>query len=91
MGVTVLFDGLDLIELGEIALHLTCLTYADFHEGHAFVLVIFCAGGLGLIGYVKLVKSHPTVSVACSLASMSIITILTKEGWSSQFENNVYL
>ena len=51
-----------------------------FMTGHALVLIIFCGGGLGLIGYVKLVKSHPTVSVACSLASVCIITILVKEG-----------
>lgn len=48
--------------------------------GHALVLVIFCAGGLGFIGYIKHMWSHPTVSVACSLAAISIITILTKEG-----------
>ena len=48
--------------------------------GHAIVLIVFCAGGLGLIGYTKIAMSSPTVSVACSLASISIITILTKEG-----------
>ncbi|RPA99882.1 hypothetical protein L873DRAFT_1682405 [Choiromyces venosus 120613-1] len=63
MGVSLLFDQLDLIELG-----------------HAIVLIVFCAGGLGLIGYTKIAMSSPTVSVACSLASISIITILTKEG-----------
>ncbi|RPB16577.1 hypothetical protein P167DRAFT_532133 [Morchella conica CCBAS932] len=48
--------------------------------GHALVLLIFCAGGLGLIGYTKQAMASPTVSVACSLASIAIITILTKEG-----------
>ncbi|PWW79664.1 hypothetical protein C7212DRAFT_356449 [Tuber magnatum] len=48
--------------------------------GHAIVLIVFCAGGLGLIGYTKIAMSSPTASVACSLASISIITILTKEG-----------
>ena len=37
--------------------------------GHAIVLIVFCAGGLGLIGYTKIAMSSPTVSVACSLAS----------------------
>ncbi|KAG0633708.1 Fusaric acid resistance protein-like-domain-containing protein [Tuber brumale] len=63
MGVSLLFDQLELIGLG-----------------HAIVLIVFCAGGLGLIGYTKIAMSSPTVSVACSLASISIITILTKEG-----------
>jgi len=63
MGVSRLFDRLELIQLG-----------------HAIVLIVFCAGGLGLIAYTKIAMSSPTVSVACSLASISIITILTKEG-----------
>lgn len=48
--------------------------------GHALVLIIFCAGGLGMIGYMKQAMASPTVSVACSLSSIAIITILTKEG-----------
>ncbi|KAG9689293.1 hypothetical protein KCU95_g9732, partial [Aureobasidium melanogenum] len=48
--------------------------------GHAIVLVIFCAGGLGFIGWLKQRLGHPTVNVGCSLASLAIITILTKEG-----------
>ncbi|KAL7269959.1 hypothetical protein RUND412_007347 [Rhizina undulata] len=48
--------------------------------GHALVLIIFCGGGLGFIGYMKHVMSSPTVSVCCSMASIAIITILTKEG-----------
>lgn len=48
--------------------------------GHAIVLVVFCAGGLGLIGWLKQRLGHPTVNVGCSLASLAIITILTKEG-----------
>jgi len=63
MGVSLLFDRLELIQLG-----------------HAIVLIVFFAGGLGLIGYTKIAMSSPTVSVACSFASISIITILTKEG-----------
>lgn len=33
-----------------------------------------------MIGYTKQVMASPTVSVACSLSSIAIITILTKEG-----------
>lgn len=48
--------------------------------GHAIVLVFFCAGGLGFIGWLKQKLGHPTVNVGCSLASLAIITVLTKEG-----------
>jgi hypothetical protein len=47
--------------------------------GYALVLVIFCGGGLGLVGWVKQKYSAPLVNVACSLASLAIITILTTE------------
>lgn len=33
-----------------------------------------------MLGYTKQVMASPTVSVACSLSSIAIITILTKEG-----------
>lgn len=33
-----------------------------------------------MIGYAKQAMANPTVSVACSMASIAIITILTKEG-----------
>ncbi|KZF20086.1 hypothetical protein L228DRAFT_256962 [Xylona heveae TC161] len=48
--------------------------------GHAIVLIVFCGGGLGLVGWVKLKLGNPLVNVACSLTSLAIITILTKEG-----------
>lgn len=48
--------------------------------GHAIVLVVFLGGGLGLVAWVKLRKNDPLVNIACSLASLGIITILTKEG-----------
>lgn len=48
--------------------------------GHAIVLVVFCAGGLGLVAWTKQNMGHPTVNVGCSLASLAIITVLTKEG-----------
>ncbi|KAJ9624023.1 hypothetical protein H2203_005470 [Taxawa tesnikishii (nom. ined.)] len=48
--------------------------------GHAIVLIIFCAGGLGVVAYTKQRLGNPLVNVACSLASLAIITIETKEG-----------
>ncbi|KAF2101451.1 hypothetical protein NA57DRAFT_64244 [Rhizodiscina lignyota] len=48
--------------------------------GHAIVLIVFCGGGLGLIAWTKQRLGNPLVNVACSLASLSIISILTKEG-----------
>ncbi|KAE8145414.1 WD40 repeat-like protein [Aspergillus avenaceus] len=48
--------------------------------GHAVVLIVFCGGGLGFIGWIKQRLGDPLVNVACSLASLSTITVLTKEG-----------
>ncbi|KAL8953491.1 MAG: hypothetical protein Q9222_000638 [Ikaeria aurantiellina] len=48
--------------------------------GHAIVLVVFCGGGLGFIGWIKQRLGHPLVNIACSLTSLAIITVLTKEG-----------
>ena len=48
--------------------------------GHVIVLIVFCGGGLGFIGWVKQMKGDPLVNVACSLASLAIITVITKEG-----------
>ncbi|GKZ38673.1 hypothetical protein AbraIFM66950_011042 [Aspergillus brasiliensis] len=48
--------------------------------GHALVLIVFCGGGLGFIGWTKQRLGDPLVNVACSLASLATITILTKEG-----------
>lgn len=64
MGVTVLFD--DVIQ--KIIL------------GHIIVLIVFCGGGLGLVGWTKQALSNPLVNVGCSLTSLAIITVLTKEG-----------
>jgi hypothetical protein len=47
--------------------------------GYALVLIVFCGGGLGFIGWFKQKYNAPLVNVACSLASLAIITILTKE------------
>ncbi|KAL8721282.1 MAG: hypothetical protein Q9225_001986 [Loekoesia sp. 1 TL-2023] len=48
--------------------------------GHAMVLVVFCGGGLGLVGWIKQRLGHPLVNISCSLTSLAIITVLTKEG-----------
>ncbi|KAI9675611.1 MAG: hypothetical protein M1817_000977 [Caeruleum heppii] len=48
--------------------------------GHALVLILFCGGGLGFVGWLKQRLGNPLVNVACSLASLAIITVLTKEG-----------
>lgn len=48
--------------------------------GHIIVLVVFCGGGLGLVGWIKQRLANPLVNVACSLTSLAIITVLTKEG-----------
>lgn len=48
--------------------------------GHLIVLAVFCGGGLGLVGWVKQHLANPLVSIGCSLASLAIITVLTKEG-----------
>lgn len=48
--------------------------------GHVLVLIFFCGGGLGLVGWVKQKLSNPLVNVSCSLTSLALITVLTKEG-----------
>ncbi|KAI2790268.1 hypothetical protein POX_d05777 [Penicillium oxalicum] len=48
--------------------------------GHAFVLVVFVTGGFGLIGWIKQRQQDPLVNIACSLASLASILVLTKEG-----------
>lgn len=48
--------------------------------GHALVLIMFCGGGLALVGWLKQRLGNPLVNVACSLTSLALITVLTKEG-----------
>lgn len=48
--------------------------------GHLLVLLVFCGGGLGFVGWVKQRLGHPLVNISCSLTSLAIITVLTKEG-----------
>ena len=48
--------------------------------GHVIVLITFCGGGLGLVGWIKQRLGHPLINISCSLTSLAIITVLTKEG-----------
>lgn len=48
--------------------------------GHVLVLIVFCGGGLGFVGWIKQRLGHPLVNISCSLTSLAIITVLTKEG-----------
>lgn len=48
--------------------------------GHVIVLIVFCGGGLGLVGWTKHRLGNPLVNVACSLTSLALITVMTKEG-----------
>lgn len=48
--------------------------------GHVIVLIVFCGGALGFIGWLKQRLGNALVNVACSLASLVLITVLTKEG-----------
>lgn len=48
--------------------------------GHTIVIIFFVGGGLGFVGWVKLKKGDPLVNIACSLTSLSLISILTSEG-----------
>lgn len=47
--------------------------------GYALVLIVFCGGGLGFVGWLKQKHNAPLVNVGCSLTSLAIITVLTKE------------
>lgn len=46
---------------------------------YALVLIVFIGGGLGFVGWVKQKLNNPLVSVGASIASIGIITIVTKE------------
>ena len=48
--------------------------------GHVVVLIVFCGGGLGFVGWIKQRLGHPLINISCSLTSLAIITVLTKEG-----------
>ncbi|KAL7959541.1 Fusaric acid resistance protein-like domain-containing protein [Trichoderma compactum] len=46
---------------------------------HAVVLIVCIGGGLGLVGWTKQRLNQPLVNTASTLASMAIISIITKE------------
>jgi gas vesicle protein len=48
--------------------------------GHVIVLIVFVGAGLGLVGWTKQRLGNPLVNVGCSLTSLALITVLTKEG-----------
>lgn len=55
-------------------------TQCDMIEiAYGLILIFFCGGGLGLVGWLKQISNSPLVGVACSLTSLSVISILTKE------------
>ncbi|KAI1336802.1 Fusaric acid resistance protein-like-domain-containing protein [Xylariaceae sp. FL0016] len=47
---------------------------------YALILILFIGFGLGFVGWVKQRLNNPLVSVGASIASIGIITIITKEG-----------
>lgn len=56
----------------ETQLHLISVAYA-------LIIIVFCGGGLGLVGWLKQKFNSPLVNVAASTTSIAIITVLTKE------------
>lgn len=46
---------------------------------HILVVVVFVGGGFGFIGWVKQKMGNPLVNVASTLASLAIISVVTKE------------
>ena len=68
------------ISVSSMAVSVLCETQLGMIElGYFLVLIVFCGGGLGFVGWFKQRFSNPLVNVACSLASLAIITVLTKE------------
>lgn len=47
--------------------------------GHVVVLIVFVMGGFGFIGWIKQRQQDPLVNIACSLASLASILVITKE------------
>lgn len=46
---------------------------------HALVLIICIGGGLGFVGWVKQKLNNPLVNVGCTLTSIAVISVITKE------------
>lgn len=47
---------------------------------YTLILIVYIGFGLGFVGWVKQKLNNPLVSVGASIASIGIITIITKEG-----------
>lgn len=68
------------ISISSMAVSVLCETQLGQIElGYLIVLTLFCGGGLGFVGWVKQKMGSPLVNVACSLTSLAIIVVLTKE------------
>lgn len=48
--------------------------------GHTVILIVFVAGGFGLLAFVKQYLGNPLVNVGASLASLATINVLIREG-----------
>ncbi|CAN6673243.1 hypothetical protein TRVA0_048S00474 [Trichomonascus vanleenenianus] len=48
--------------------------------GYIIIIIVFVGGGLGSILYMKTRMNRVTFNTACSVASISLVTILIKEG-----------
>lgn len=69
-----------IISVSSMGVAVFCETQLGLIElGYALILIVFCGGGLGFVGWIKQVYNAPLVNVACSLTSLAIITVLTKE------------
>jgi len=62
----------------------TSVLFGDVLEAerlsYALILILYIGLGLGFVGWVKQKLNNPLVSVGASIASIGIITIITKEG-----------
>ncbi|GAW16261.1 hypothetical protein ANO14919_056840 [Xylariales sp. No.14919] len=62
----------------------TSVLFGDVLElekfSYALILIVYIGFGLGFVGWVKQKLNNPLVSVGASIASIGIITIITKEG-----------
>jgi hypothetical protein len=79
------------ISIASMAVSVICESQLGLIElGYIIVLVVFCGGGLGFVGWIKQKLNQPLVNVACSLTSLAIITVLTKENavQTAVFSNN---
>jgi hypothetical protein len=79
------------ISISSMAVSVLCESQLGLIElGYVIVLLVFCGGGLGFVGWIKQKLNQPLVNVACSLTSLAIITVLTKENavQTAVFSNN---